>query len=235
MKKIFFSVIFLPMYLFSQNKSGTITYTLLDVKKLTTIDSIITTKNRIEIAKTLKFNLNFDNASSEFCIAEPLKLGVNILNFAKTTSTVNGVYINTYKKSKIVRYAEYEDFGGKLAIENTNIIKWKLTSEKKIISGYECYLAIGTFKDYERFVRDYNLEAWYCPKIPISLGPKYYCGLPGLIMEITDNKVTFGVEKIEFKNKVKFNNFDKSKYKVITDVKYHQMITDYIEELMKGN
>lgn len=232
MKKILFVLIFLPIHLFSQNKSGTITYVVLDVKKATTVDSIVVNKKSIELAKTLKFNLDFNAVQSKFYVVEPINSSTSI-SFAKNASTVNGFYINNIKEKKVTRYCEFEELGGKLAIENTNVVKWQLTSEKKIISGYECYLAKGTFNDYNRYVREYNLEAWYCPKIPLSIGPKYYSGLPGLIMEITDNKVTFGVEKIDFGKKIELEKLNKNKYKSITDVQYQKMITASIEELMK--
>ena len=227
-----FLIYLIPIFLFSQNKSGTITYVVLDVKKVTTVDSIYVNKKIIELAKTLKFNLDFDADQTKFYVVEP-KQSSTTIGFAKCAATVDGIYCNDLKNNKIVRYCEFEELGGKLAVENTNVIKWELTSEKKIISGYECYLAKGTFNDYNRFTIEYNLEAWYCPKIPLSIGPKYYSALPGLIMEITDNKVTFGVEKIDFGKKIEIEKLNKNKYRSITDVEYQKIITASIEELMK--
>lgn len=35
------------------------------------------------------------------------------------------------------------------------------------------------------------IVAWFAPSLPYSYGPKYFTGLPGLILELTDRKVTF--------------------------------------------
>ncbi len=91
---------------------------------------------------------------------------------------------------------------GKKFIINSKIsdFDWKLTKEKKQIGEYNCYKAIcsyevintsGTFRK--------NVEAWYTTDIPYRFGPKGYCGLPGLILELTDNKISYVVNNISFK------------------------------------
>ena len=34
------------------------------------------------------------------------------------------------------------------------------------------------------------MSAWFTPEIPVSTGPSMYGGLPGLILEINDDRTT---------------------------------------------
>lgn len=72
-------------------------------------------------------------------------------------------------------------------------IVWKLVNEKKDIAGYNCRKAETKFAGR-------NYTAWYSEEIPMSDGPYKFQGLPGLILEITDDKkensfVMKGLEK----------------------------------------
>jgi GLPGLI family protein len=60
-------------------------------------------------------------------------------------------------------------------------MKWKLLNEKKIIGEYNCKKASVEF-------RGRTYYAWYTIEIPISLGPWKFNGLPGLILEVDDQK-----------------------------------------------
>lgn len=71
-----------------------------------------------------------------------------------------------------------------------------MINEKKLIDGIECYKATASF-------RGRNWEAWYTPSIPYSAGPMKFHGLPGLIIEISDetkryNYVATKVERIKY-------------------------------------
>lgn len=71
---------------------------------------------------------------------------------------------------------------------------WKIENETKEILSYQCKKATMTF-------RGRNYTAWFAPKIPISDGPWKFSGLPGLILEVTDDN---GKIKIEA-NKIVLN------------------------------
>ena len=56
---------------------------------------------------------------------------------------------------------------------------WQIDfSQTKEVAGYHCHSAKGSYAG-----RDY--QAWFTTDIPISNGPWLFCGLPGLILEVS--------------------------------------------------
>lgn len=66
-------------------------------------------------------------------------------------------------------------------VEAMPTIRWSVGTERKEILGYQCLSATA---DY----RGRSYKAWFTPDIPLSYGPLWFGGLPGLIMEIADTK-----------------------------------------------
>ena len=63
--------------------------------------------------------------------------------------------------------------------ENKPDFGWKIDfNQTKEIAGYTCHAAKGSYAG-----RDY--QAWFTTDIPISDGPWKFCGLPGLILEVS--------------------------------------------------
>ena len=69
----------------------------------------------------------------------------------------------------------------KYIYEDSVSFKWKICKEKMTICGYSCRKATCVF-------RGRKWEAWFTNKIPASLGPWKFCGLPGLILRVNDDK-----------------------------------------------
>lgn len=92
------------------------------------------------------------------------------------TSTLN-------KKLKSEKYF-FEDPGA----QNLN---WELKEDFKEISGYKCQKATVAF-------RGRNYDAWFTTDIPLPYGPWKLGGLPGLILEVYDDKkeISFIAENI---------------------------------------
>ncbi|MBS1529114.1 MAG: GLPGLI family protein [Bacteroidetes bacterium] len=75
-------------------------------------------------------------------------------------------------------------------------IDWKVGSDTQTFGGLHCQKATAHFKG-----RDYT--AWFCPDMPLHVGPWKLNGLPGVIVQAYDAKkdVQFmfdGVEKVVF-------------------------------------
>lgn len=80
-----------------------------------------------------------------------------------------------------------------LTAEKTPIIDWQINSETKPIRNHDCQKATAHF-------RGRNYVAWFAKDLPIADGPWKFYGLPGLVMDITDdqNQLKIYVEKIEY-------------------------------------
>ena len=97
----------------------------------------------------------------------------------------------------------------------------KNTGETKQIGQYTCYKATYE-KEVQEVVFSFGSQAqgqnnkktkkvevvaWFTPEIPVATGPSWYQGLPGLILEVSDDKTTILCTKLVM------NPNDKSKIK----------------------
>ena len=123
-----------------------------------------------------------------------------------------------------------------LVTENLENTKWKMSGESKKIGQYTCYKATYTKQVEEKVfsfgswnqtngtnqskkpkkMRDVEVVAWFTPEIPVSSGPSWYQGLPGLILEINDNDTTILCTKIVMNPKEKTKIKRPKKGKVIS-------------------
>ena len=118
------------------------------------------------------------------------KLQSNFVN----APNLSNIYIhkkntNFYNTYEITEYNTYK-------FESTDKQEWKLTNEQK---------KIGQFTVQKAFTRwaGRSWTAWFSPDIPFTEGPYKFHGLPGIIMELSDDKgnYTFKLVKSEnFKN-----------------------------------
>ena len=123
-----------------------------------------------------------------------------------------------------------------LVTENLENTKWKMSGESKKIGQYTCYKATYTKQVEEKVfsfgswnqtngtnqskkpkkMRDVEVVAWFTPEIPVSSGPSWYQGLPGLILEINDNDTTILCTKVVINPKEKTKIKRPKKGKVIS-------------------
>ena len=60
-------------------------------------------------------------------------------------------------------------------------IDWTLAEESDTVCGYPCKKATGEYGGR-------SWTVWYTEDIPVTYGPWKLCGLPGLVMSVTDNE-----------------------------------------------
>ena len=77
-------------------------------------------------------------------------------------------------------------------IEDMVDINWVIHSEKKNILGYPCQKVTTNF-------RGRSWEAWFTMEIPVSDGPWKFRGLPGLILQVFDDKGHYSFDCISIK------------------------------------
>jgi GLPGLI family protein len=111
-----------------------------------------------------------------------------------------------------------------------------MTSQEKIIGGFQCKQAFTSFRG-----RDY--EAWYAVSLPLPMGPWKLNGLPGLILEAKDKEeeVVFQFHSFQIlmdssviidappceARKVSFSTFFDAQYK--DGEKFYQFISDKLK------
>ena len=158
-----------------------------------------------------------------------------------------------YKNYKEKAYAQaQEEYGRKFLIsDKLKPLKWNITKETKMIGKYLCIKATATkfINDYDE---DYNkkdqqkelqIVAWYTPEIPVPHGPELYGNLPGLILELHEDKMHYVCNKIVLNpsEKIKITAPKKGKttnqkdFDAMMDKKQKQMMEQFKNNRKKGD
>ena len=93
---------------------------------------------------------------------------------------------------------------------------FKATYEKKVKEKVFSFGSWDNNKSAGRF-KTVEVVAWFTPEIPVSSGPSWYQGLPGLILEVNDDKTTILCTKIVINPKEKAKIKRPRKGKVISN------------------
>lgn len=102
---------------------------------------------------------------------------------------------------------------------------WKILNQKKEVLGYSCQAATTTYLG-----RTYT--AWFAPAIPIQEGPWKFSGLPGLILEVADNKVHYVFKCIGIRRPKQQEFIEKYKMKFVDTNR--KKLNSYIKNLHKN-
>ena len=104
--------------------------------------------------------------------------------------------------------------------QSMDLFDWKIHTETKRIKKYLVQKATTSFAGR-------NYTAWFSPELPIPDGPYKFNGLPGLILEIGDEKgfwsfEFFGLEKLSSNERFKLsmNLFQKMSKSELTNLVY---------------
>jgi GLPGLI family protein len=100
-----------------------------------------------------------------------------------------------YFKSKNQKFKLANVFDKKYLINYENDFAWDIKNEEKVIQNYTCYKAVSSINDEE-------IVAWFCPSFQTSDGPLQFDGLPGLIFELSTNKLTYFLKIINPNSKI---------------------------------
>jgi len=150
-----------------------------------------------------------------------------------------------YKNIKEDRFTNKSDLHGKLFLIKDKLekSKWELGKETKNIGKYTCFKAI--LKDsittqsitdeggIEKAKKERITTAWYTPQIPISNGPQNFHGLPGLILEINDGKLTLICSKIVMNPEEQLKIIEPTKGKEVTQSEFDKIMEKKNKEMME--
>ena len=103
-------------------------------------------------------------------------------------------------------------------------LNWEILPETKEVAGFVAQKAKASFSG-----RDYT--AWFTTEIPISEGPYKFRGLPGLILEISDNNdyYTFKLNGFKELNDEISIEFDPEDYLEVSRERFLQIKQEYAE------
>jgi GLPGLI family protein len=123
---------------------------------------------------TLEKEITEEEISQKFNKSDNISLNIRIKDtvhyYTKYDRETNKIYelIRGFNKNE---FYEIE--------ESAPTVNWTLTDERKKIDQYECSKATCYF-------RGRNYQAWFTTEIQTSFGPLKLNGLPGLIIELSD-------------------------------------------------
>ncbi|SDI36217.1 GLPGLI family protein [Winogradskyella thalassocola] len=160
-----------------------------------------------------------------------------------------------YKNMQNKTYADQKETMGKKFLIKDSIypIEWQLESNTKHIGEYMCFKATYT-KQVPKVNRNFSsissidddneeekepemeeriITAWYTPQIPVNNGPAKYQGLPGLILEIHDGKLTVICSKIVINPEDKIEIKEPTKGKEVTQKEYDDIMDKKTKEMME--
>ena len=213
--------------LFSQ--SGKVTYiATINDKPISQGDSnSIEKKNIVDLiaanSKDVEFELVFNDIESIYNKKEVLKKDSDkSFNF---TALLAGGDTTFYTNKQELQCIKAIEDGGTNFLISINPTKWTITNETKKIDNYICYKAFTKIKTLVNDeIREKKVIAWFTKEIPIFFGPKLYYGLPGLIIELYDNKLLLKVSKIELNIKKNIIIKRPSKGEKVTQKEYEEIL-----------
>lgn len=171
-------------YLVSLNKN--------DFKEVKSGDSQTSNKvnDLITNSHDVHFILTFNQYESNFQKDNVLKSDVETgINLTEIMAGNNNIYYHNSKNNTSIMAM---NIGGEDFLISKPKNEWQLINETKKIGDFICYKAL--LKNNTN-----NVIAWYTPSIPVNHGPNSFNGLPGLILELRNNKLIFVADKINLK------------------------------------
>ena len=207
-KKIVVLLLLFQLGIAAAQTNGRITYKAFFAKSEATEE--LKSQNRMRyqerldeemMAKLLTYNLDFNQNESLFYLSKSL---ISEHENQETKKYVTGLFygydkIYTNRKKDELIEQLYYGSGTILKLRKASMIQWTLTNETKVISGYKCFKATYTYLQKWRGKEfPWEVVAWYTPDISLPYGPIRYSGLPGLILELSEDNRGFVVDKIEF-------------------------------------
>ncbi len=209
-------------------------------------------KNQMEKKYELTFNKTQSTYKEEEKLEQPGRSGFRFGGFSQ------GIL---YKNIKEHRYSrQIEAFSKEFLIKDSlPKYDWKMEGDSKMIGEHLCFKATTTKEvpnikfgpprppkegdekksesenntPEEPKTKIINITAWYTPEIPINNGPSDYYGLPGLILEVNEEKTNYLCTEIVMNIKEGAEITEPDKGKVVTQKEFDIIMQDKIKEMQE--
>jgi GLPGLI family protein len=147
---------------------------------------IIETKSSIKELEKINFILKYNNNKSIYFQEKTIFINERGMQKLFPLLSINDDREIFTDKDSI--FMNLNAFGQDFNLE-IGKVKWKITNETMKIGKFNCFKAIGLFEKSSFINRkDVKVIAWFAPQISFNYGPKYYNGLPGLIIKLEEGR-----------------------------------------------
>jgi len=199
------------------------------MKKKPNKELIQALKERVRNSTKLEGVLTFSGTVSNYKLSNSLSNEVNGEGMKLLKSSSGGE--NLYWVSMIKNECKAQDCKtlDECFVINKESLEWELIQETKIVGDYLCYKAINI--NSKNKIK--KTVAWYTPDIPLSFGPKYYHGLPGLILEIEEAAITIRAKKIKLNPEENIPLKSSILGKEVSEKKFKEILLKSFPELYK--
>ncbi|SNQ42723.1 GLPGLI family protein [Cellulophaga lytica] len=186
-------------------------------------------KNEYGSAVDVDYYLHFKNNQSYFYYNDALELETG----HNPTSSLIGK-MPFYRNIKANNIIEINQYVGTI---NRKPLQWKITNKTKKIGKYVCNQALATETLFSRQGHYYTekIEAWFTTEIPVSIGPKLYTGLPGLVLKVKTDKFTMTATEINLNPKKEISITVPNLNKIITQEQANKKWEELAEASKQNN
>jgi GLPGLI family protein len=225
-KILLFALIF-TLFISAQN-TVKCTYKVINNNTLSSINEDSDTKKKVialfqkvlNKADKLKYELLINKNESIFKKVDGIYNDINERDLKLLETIVSkGVYYQNIKDK--ISLHQNNIFGETFIIKDSISFNWKITDEFRTINDLPCYKAISKCVSCDN---SNIIEVWFSPKINLPFGPKNYCNLPGLIIEVKLKLVTLRLDEINFNQNVIIEK--PTKGKIITFEEYKKIANE---------
>jgi len=223
-------------------------------------DRIKMIKERMKSQLERTYVLNFNKTASIYKEEEKLDQMASGRGGMRFMMMGGGATGDHYKNTQAKISSKENEFSGKNFLIKDSLVsyEWKMEQETKMIGDYLCFKATTVVekpvrrefrfgrgnnseedkkkqeeeeKKQENVVELISVSAWYTLDIPVNNGPGDYWGLPGLILEISDDNTQILCTKIVMNPKEKSELKEPTKGKVVTQQEYDKIIEEKTKEM----
>lgn len=135
---------------------------------------------------------------------------------------------------KIGNYTCYKATAS-IPVDQSNLLNFKPKkgAEEEMKKKTESEQRSTNFMDMVEMPKEKVITAWYTPDIPVSQGPENYWGLPGLILEVSDDKTTILCSKIVINPKEKVEIKAPKKGEKVSQAEFAKIMAKKMQEMQE--